>query len=155
MPQRSAGILLFRHTGPAPEVLLVHPGGPFFAKKDEGAWSIPKGEYEPGEDPLTVARREFAEEIGQEVPSGPMVELGEVRQSGGKVVTAWALEADIDVSRIQSNTFEIEWPPRSGRMQEFPEADRAEWLDVEAARRKLVKGQLPLLDVLLEQIASR
>ncbi len=154
--KRSAGLLLYRRTdGGGVEVMAVHMGGPFWARKDEGAWSIPKGEHEPDEDSLTVARREFAEEIGQEVPSGPMVELGEVRQSGGKVVTAWALEADIDVTRIESNTFEIEWPPRSGRKQEFPEADRAEWLDIETARRKLVKGQVPLLDALLERIDQR
>jgi predicted NUDIX family NTP pyrophosphohydrolase len=154
--KRSAGLLLYRRSrGGGVEVMAVHMGGPFWARKDEGAWSIPKGEHEPGEDSLTVARREFAEEIGQEVPSGPMVELGEVRQSGGKVVTAWALEADIDVTRIESNTFEIEWPPRSGRMQEFPEADRAEWFDIETARRKLVKGQVPLLDALLERIDRR
>jgi predicted NUDIX family NTP pyrophosphohydrolase len=153
MPRRSAGLLLHRRgQDGGVEVMAVHMGGPFWARRDEGAWSIPKGEYQPGEDPLEVARREFAEEIGREAPDGPVVELGEVRQSGGKVVRAWALEADIDVTRIESNTFEIEWPPRSGRTQEFPEADRAAWLDVETARRKLVMGQVPLLDALLQRI---
>jgi predicted NUDIX family NTP pyrophosphohydrolase len=137
------------------EVMLVHMGGPFWARRDEGAWSIPKGEYGDGEEPLAVARREFEEEIGRRPPEGPLLELGEVRQSGGKVVTAWALEADIDVSQIKSNTFEIEWPPRSGRMREFPEVDRADWFDLETARVKLVRAQAALLDALSERLPRR
>jgi predicted NUDIX family NTP pyrophosphohydrolase len=155
--KRSAGLMLFRRhdEGDGLEVMLVHMGGPFWARKDEGAWSIPKGEHGAGEEPLAVARREFEEEIGRPAPDGPLLELGEVRQSGGKVVTAWALEADIDVSEIESNSFEIEWPPRSGRMREFPEVDRAGWFDVETARTKLVRAQVGLLDALLERLGSR
>ncbi|HYI98972.1 MAG TPA: NUDIX domain-containing protein [Thermoleophilaceae bacterium] len=158
MPKRSAGLLLFRRSGDAEgagsvEVMLVHMGGPFWARKDEGAWSIPKGEYGDGEEPLAVARREFEEEIGRPPPDGPLLELGEVRQSGGKVVTAWALEADIDVTEIESNTFEMEWPPRSGRMREFPEVDRADWFDLDTARAKLVRAQVGLLDALRERLA--
>ena len=161
MPERrSAGLLLYRRRAGAGvdaggggdggdvEVMLVHMGGPFWARKDEGAWSIPKGEHGSDEEPLAVARREFEEEIGRPPPEGPLLELGEVRQSGGKVVRAWALEADIDVSEIESNSFELEWPPRSGRMREFPEVDRAEWFDVETARLKLVRAQGGLLDAL-------
>ena len=143
---RSAGILLHRSRDGALEVLLVHPGGPFWARKDEGAWSIPKGEHGDDEEPLAVARREFEEEIGRPPPEGPLLELGEVRQSGGKVVAAWALEADVDVSEIESNSFEIEWPPRSGRMQSFPEIDRAEWFTLADAREKLNPAQVEFLD---------
>jgi predicted NUDIX family NTP pyrophosphohydrolase len=132
--------------------MLVHMGGPFWQKKDEGAWSIPKGEYGPGEEPLAVAWREFREEIGRDAPAGAQLELGEVVQSGGKRVCAWAIEGDMDVSAIESNTFEVEWPPRSGRMQRFPEVDRAGWFDVETAQRKLVKGQVPLLARLVERL---
>jgi predicted NUDIX family NTP pyrophosphohydrolase len=132
--------------------MLVHMGGPFWQKKDDGAWSIPKGEYGPGEEPLAVARREFREEIGRDAPASQPLELGEVTQSGGKRVCAWGIEGDMDVSVIESNTFELEWPPRSGRMQHFPEVDRAGWFDLETAQRKLVKGQVPLLARLVERL---
>jgi predicted NUDIX family NTP pyrophosphohydrolase len=132
------------------EVLVGHMGGPFWAKKDAGAWSIPKGEYGPGEDPFEVAQREFLEELGSPVPSSSFLPLGEVRQSGGKVLTVWAAEGDLEVTTAVSNTFTLEWPPRSGRMQEFPEIDRAAWVTVDSARDLLVKGQVPLLDRLLE-----
>ena len=149
--KRSAGILLHRRGGGGREVLLVHPGGPFWAKKDRGAWSIPKGEYEDGEDARAAAVREFAEELGAPVPDGELVDLGEVRQRSGKVVTAWALEGDADADAIHSNTFTIEWPPRSGRMQEFPEVDRAAWFALDEARERILPGQAPLLDRLAEQ----
>ena len=144
MPRRSAGLLLFRR--PGPEVLLVHPGGPFWARKDRAAWSIPKGEIEPGEEPPDVARREFSEELGLPVPPGELTDLGEVRQAGGKVVHAYALEGDLDPGAISSNSFETEWPPRSGRRAAFPEVDRAAWFDLATAREKLVPGQVPLLE---------
>jgi predicted NUDIX family NTP pyrophosphohydrolase len=145
----SAGLLLHRGAGEALEVLLVHPGGPFWARKDEGAWSIPKGEYLAGEDPLEAARREFDEELGTSPPDGPLLDLGEVRQAGGKHVVAWALRGDLDVDEITSNTFEMVWPPRSGQVQSFPEIDRAGWFTVEEARVKLLSGQLPFLDRLV------
>ncbi len=129
------------------DVLLVHPGGPIWAKRDAGAWSIPKGEPETGEDPLTAARREFAEELGRGV-NGKFIPLSPVRQPGGKVVHAWALEADLDTTSITSNTFSMEWPPRSGRQQAFPEIDRAEWFPLDVARQKILAGQAPLLDEL-------
>jgi predicted NUDIX family NTP pyrophosphohydrolase len=152
--RRSAGLLVYRRTPHGGiEVLCGHMGGPFWERKDEHAWSIPKGEYLDGADPVEEARREFVEEIGQEPPPGEWIELGEVRQSGGKRVVAWAVEGDVDVSAIESNTFTMEWPPRSGRTQEFPEVDRAEWFDLETARRKLVKGQVPFLDLLVEKIS--
>jgi predicted NUDIX family NTP pyrophosphohydrolase len=152
--RRSAGLLVYRRTPHGGiEVLCGHMGGPFWERKDEHAWSIPKGEYLDGADPVEEARREFVEEIGQEPPSGEWIELGDVRQSGGKRVVAWAVEGDVDVSAIESNTFTMEWPPRSGRTQEFPEVDRAEWFDLETARRKLVKGQVPFLDLLVEKIS--
>jgi predicted NUDIX family NTP pyrophosphohydrolase len=132
--------------------MLVHMGGPFWQKKDDGAWSIPKGEHGPDEEPLAVARQEFREEIGRDAPAGEPLELGEVTQSGGKRVWAWAIEGDMDVSAIESNTFELEWPPRSGRIQLFPEVDRAGWFDLETAQRKLVKGQVPLLARLVERL---
>jgi len=144
VPRRSAGLLLFRR--PGPEVLLVHPGGPFWARKDRAAWSIPKGEIEPGEEPPDVARREFSEELGLPVPPGELTDLGEVRQAGGKVVHAYALEGDLDPGAISSNSFETEWPPRSGRRAAFPEVDRAAWFDLATAREKLVPGQVPLLE---------
>ncbi|TML05641.1 MAG: NUDIX domain-containing protein [Actinobacteria bacterium] len=152
MPERSAGILLYRHGDDGPEVLLVHPGGPFFARRDDGAWSIPKGLYEDDEEPLAAARREFAEELGSPCPDGPTLELGEIRQKNGKRVTAWALEGDLDAEAITSNTFELEWPPRSGRRQEFPEVDRAAWFTLDAARVKILAAQAPLLDRLAEQV---
>jgi predicted NUDIX family NTP pyrophosphohydrolase len=127
-------------------VLLVHPGGPFWAKRNEGAWSIPKGEIEPGETALDVARREFQEELGARPPDGEVMSLGTIRQSGGKVVHAWAARGDLDVARIASVTFSMEWPPRSGRVQEFPEVDRAAWFDLDEARRMILPSQLPLLE---------
>ena len=146
MTKRSAGILLFRRGG-AIEVFLVHPGGPFWANKDAGAWSIPKGEYEDDEDPLAAARREFAEETGIAV-DGDFIPLEPVKQPSGKIVSAWALEGDCDATRITSNSFAMEWPPKSGRHQEFPEVDRAGWFDLDAAREKLTRGQVSLLDQL-------
>jgi predicted NUDIX family NTP pyrophosphohydrolase len=132
--------------------MLAHMGGPFWAARDRGAWSIPKGEYEPGEEALAAARREFVEELGHEVPAGDPLELGEVTQASGKRIHAWALEGDIDVSHITSNTFEIEWPPRSGRRRRFPEIDRAGWFDLDTARGKLVEGQVPLIDLLAARL---
>jgi predicted NUDIX family NTP pyrophosphohydrolase len=151
----SAGALLCR-TGAAGEleVLLGHPGGPFFAKRDDGAWSIPKGEYDPDEDPRAAAAREFAEELGAPLPAGPEWDLGEVRLPSGKRLTVYAVRADFDASRARSNTFELEWPPRSGRLRSFPEIDRAEWFDTGTARRKLSKGQAEFLDRLLVALDS-
>ena len=149
MPKTSAGLLLYRRVGGELEVLLVHPGGPYWARKDAGAWSVPKGEYEPGEDPLEVARREFEEELGVASPDGSPAPLGEVTQAGGKVVTAWGQEGDLDVTGVRSNTFEMEWPPRSGRTQEFPEVDTADWFTIDEAKEKLNRGQLPFLDRLI------
>jgi predicted NUDIX family NTP pyrophosphohydrolase len=150
--RRSAGIVLHRSGAAGIEVLLVHPGGPFWAKKDAGAWSIPKGEYEDGEDPLACALREFEEETGTRLAADEAVELGSVRQKSGKQVIAWALAGDLDPSTVRSNTFVMEWPPRSGRQAEFPEIDRAQWFGLEAAREKLVSGQVELLDRLLEVV---
>jgi predicted NUDIX family NTP pyrophosphohydrolase len=147
MTKESAGLLLYRRCRGALEVFLVHPGGPFWAKKDVGAWSIPKGETEPGEERLARARREFAEETGHEI-DGAFRALAPVRQSGGKIVHAWAVEGDCDTDAIASNSFTIEWPPRSGRMQSFPEVDRAGWFTLPLARQKILKSQLPLLDEL-------
>lgn len=147
-------MLLFRSRDGALEVLLVHPGGPFWAKKDDGAWSLPKGEYGAGENPFDVARREFLEELGVEPPEGGPVPLGEVRQAGGKVVSAWAIEGDVDVTDISSNTFTMEWPPRSGRTREFPEVDRAAWFDLERARQKLLAGQRPFIERLVGLLAD-
>jgi predicted NUDIX family NTP pyrophosphohydrolase len=149
MPRTSAGVLLWRRGPDGVEVLIGHMGGPFWARKDDAAWSIPKGEYGPGEDASTVALREFEEETGSPVPASDLVPLGEIRQSGGKVLTAWAAEGDLDADATTSNTFELEWPPRSGRVQEFPEIDRTAWVPVDVARAKLVKGQVALLDRLL------
>ncbi len=132
------------------EVLLVHPGGPFWARRDAGAWSIPKGEYSDDEDPLDAARREFAEELGSRAPDGDPADLGEIRQKSGKVVHGWALAGDLDAGAIQSNTFTLEWPPRSGRMREFPEVDRAEWFELERAREKINPAQAAFLDRLAE-----
>jgi predicted NUDIX family NTP pyrophosphohydrolase len=148
----SAGLLLYRGSGKDIEVLIAHPGGPFWARKDNGAWSIPKGEYTPDEDPLAAARREFTEELGLPVPDGDPVALGEIKQSGGKIVTAYALAADLDISEARSNTFEMEWPRGSGRMQEFPEVDRVAWVPVEEARTRLLKGQVVFLDRLLDHL---
>lgn len=152
MPKLSAGLLLYRIADGGVEVLLGHPGGPFWARKDDGAWSIPKGEYDPDEDPWTAARREFREEIGFDAPDGPRIDLPPVRQPGGKVVTAFAVRGDLDVTDSVSNTFELEWPKGSGRIRAYPEIDRVAWLSVDAARVKLLKGQLPVLDGLLERL---
>lgn len=142
--KRSAGVLLFRRRGAELEVLLVHPGGPFWKNKDAGAWSIPKGEYTQEEDAFAAARREFTEETGLQV-DGEFVALGEVRQPGGKYVSAWALEHDLDPSLVRSNTFSIHWPPKAGTMREFPEVDKADWFSLAAAREKMLKGQLEFL----------
>jgi predicted NUDIX family NTP pyrophosphohydrolase len=150
----SAGLLLYRESvAGGVEVLLVHPGGPFWARKDAGSWSIPKGEYVDGEDPAARAEEEFAEELGQRPPPGPRLDLGEVRQAGGKRVRAWAVHGDIDARATSSNTFEMEWPPRSGEHRSFPEVDKAAWFSLADARTKLLTGQLPLLER-LESIAS-
>jgi len=152
--KRSAGMLLYRRS-PGLEVLLVHPGGPFWANKDSHAWSIPKGEYEDGEDPLAVARREFEEELGTPPPRGEMIELGELAQPSRKLVTAFATEGDFDPAALKSNRFEMEWPPRSGQMQSFPEVDRAEWFTPDQAREKILAGQRPFIDRLLERVEKR
>jgi predicted NUDIX family NTP pyrophosphohydrolase len=153
MAATSAGLLLFRRSPDGGiEVLLAHPGGPFWARKDDGAWSVPKGEYGPGEDPFETAYREFEEELGLPVPAGRPQALGEVKQSGGKRVRVWAIEADLDVTGAVSNTFEIEWPRGSGTMREFPEIDRVAWLPLPVARTKLLKGQVPLLDLLVAAV---
>jgi predicted NUDIX family NTP pyrophosphohydrolase len=151
----SAGILLYRVRDGQPEVFIGHMGGPFWKNKDDRGWSVPKGEYEPDEDPFAAARREFEEEIGSAPPDGPALVLGEVRQSSGKRIVVWAIEGDFDPAAVRSNTFAMEWPPRSGRRAEFPEIDRAEWFDLPTARRKLVKGQAPFLDVLERGLAGR
>jgi predicted NUDIX family NTP pyrophosphohydrolase len=150
--RRSAGILLYRLAGQEPEVLLVHPGGPFWARKDAGVWSIPKGEYAEDEDPRAAAVREFEEELGSAPPADDaMLELGTITQRSGKVVTAFAVEGDLDPAAITSNTFAMEWPPRSNQMQEFPEVDRAGWFAPDEAREKLVPAQAELVDRLLER----
>ncbi|MDP1848491.1 MAG: NUDIX domain-containing protein, partial [Solirubrobacteraceae bacterium] len=147
----SAGLLLFRERDDgALEVLLGHMGGPFWARKDEGAWSIPKGELDPGEEPLAAALREFAEELGHAPPDGPVVELGEIRQKAGKRVVAFAVEGDFDPAQIVPGTFELQWPPRSGRTQTFPEVDRVAWFDLPTAAAKIVRGQVALLERLAE-----
>ncbi|HEX4805643.1 MAG TPA: NUDIX domain-containing protein [Conexibacter sp.] len=158
MAKRSAGILLFRRPADgALEVLLVHPGGPFWARRDAGAWSIPKGEVDAGEDERACALRELEEETGAafgDVPADALLALGEVRLRSGKVVAAWALERDLDADAIVSNTFELEWPPRSGRIRAFPEVDRAAWLTLDAAREKLLPGQAPFLDRLARLVGG-
>jgi predicted NUDIX family NTP pyrophosphohydrolase len=153
LAKRSAGILLYRITGDAPEVLLVHPGGPFWARRDAGAWSIPKGEYGDGDDPRGCALREFEEETGSALPPGELIDLGSVKQKGGKLVSAWAAEGDVDADAVRSNTFTMEWPPRSGRTTEFPEIDRAGWFGFDAAREKIVAAQAGFLDRLLERLS--
>lgn len=150
----SAGILLYRQRQGTLEVLLVHPGGPFWRRRDEGSWSIPKGERAAAEDGLTVARREFAEELGQPPPRATFIPLGSVRQAGGKTVDAWAAEGDVDVDTVKSNTFELEWPPRSGRIQAFPEIDRAGWFDVEHARQKLNPAQQAFVKRLVQLLSD-
>jgi len=149
-PRRSAGLLLFRRTGEGLEVLLGHMGGPYFARKDAGAWTVPKGEYAPGEPAWEAARREFREELGLEPPDGQAVPLGEVRQTGGKVVTVWAVEGDLDPGAVSPGTFTMEWPPRSGRLTEFPELDRVRWFGLDAGRAVIVTAQAAFLDRLAE-----
>lgn len=144
---RSSGLLMFRRDGGAVEVLLAHPGGPYWSARDAGAWTLPKGAVDEGEDPLAAAQREFTEETGF-APAGPFQLLGELRQKSGKRITAWAFEGDADPAQLRSNLFELEWPPRSGRMRPFPEVDRVGWFDLEAARAKLLPGQAPFIDAL-------
>lgn len=154
MPKRSAGILLYRDRGDGVEVLLGHPGGPFWARKDDGAWSIPKGEFGDDEDAWQAALREFAEELGLPVPDGPRLELDSVKQSGGKVITAFAVLGDLDPADAVSNTFELEWPKGSGKVRSYPELDRVSWFAVADARVKLLKGQLPLLEELVARLSA-
>lgn len=152
--RESAGVLLFRDRA-APQLLLIHPGGPFWARRDLGAWSIPKGEPDAGEEARSCALRELGEELGPAAPAldaGELIELGSIRQKSGKRVRAWAAEGDFDPAALASNSFELEWPPRSGRRAEFPEADRAEWFGPEEARRKILPAQAPLIDRLLEAL---
>lgn len=155
MVDTSAGILLYRVGADGPDVLIAHPGGPFWARKDDGAWSIVKGLITAGEDPWTAARREFREEVGIDVPAGERVELGTVTQRGGKIVTAFGVESDLDVSDAVSNTFEIEWPPKSGLMKSFPEVDRIEWFALAQARTKLLASQHPFLDAVEAVVAAQ
>ncbi|MET8449399.1 NUDIX domain-containing protein [Streptomyces sp. NPDC005209] len=152
--KRSAGLLLFRHTDDGTQVLLGHMGGPYFAKKDAGAWTVPKGEYGPEEAAWDAARREFREELGLPPPDGQAVALGEVRQTGGKLVTVWAVEADLDPESIEPGTFSMEWPPRSGRVQEFPELDRVRWFALDRAREVIVTAQAAFLDRLARHSAE-
>ena len=151
MPKLSAGVLLYRTRDGVVEVLIVHPGGPFWARKDDGAWSIPKGEYADGEDPWAVAQREFSEEIGLPLPAGARLDFGALKQPSGKVITAFAVQGDLDVTDTRSNTFELEWPRGSGTIREFPEVDRVGWFPVARAREKLLKGQRPFLDRLMTE----
>jgi predicted NUDIX family NTP pyrophosphohydrolase len=153
MPKRSSGILMYRHPLAGIELLLVHPGGPLWARKDWGAWSIPKGEYSEGEDPLTVAKREFEEETGARLEEGDFLGLGNIVQAGRKTVTAWAVDGDFDPSTLKSHEFELEWPPRSGHKASFPEVDRAEWFSPAAARRKILPPQSEFIARLLTAIA--
>jgi len=148
MAKLSAGLLVYRVREKAVEVFLVHPGGPFWAKKDDGAWSVPKGEYTAEEDPLEAAKREFKEETGFTPPAGKFIPLQPIKQPSGKVVSVWAVEGDFDAGKINSNLFSMEWPPKSGKQQEFPEVDRAEWFKLDEARNKILKGQTGFLDEL-------
>lgn len=155
MPKHSAGLVLYRPARGGTEVLIVHPGGPFWAKKDLGAWSIPKGEFDPAaEEPLAAAHREFQEEIGAPAPKGSYEPLGEAKQSSGKIVHAFALESDFNLERFKSNMFEMEWPPKSGTQQEFPECDRAAWVPLKTAKQKLVKGQVVLIETLAQKLGE-
>ena len=151
MVKTSAGILLYRIRNKKPEVFLVHPGGPFFAKKDSGAWGIPKGEFTEEENPLVAAKREFEEETGFKA-EGNFIELAPVKLKSGKIVFAWALEGDADASLLKSNTFHLEWPPRSGKMLEIPEVDRGEWFSIDVAKQKISQGQAPLIDELMQRL---
>jgi predicted NUDIX family NTP pyrophosphohydrolase len=154
MPRQSAGLLPYRYGAGGLELLIVHPGGPLWARRDDAAWSIAKGEFEPGEDAEAAAEREFLEELGFPAPPGERLDLGEIRQPSGKRVRVWALQAPgLDPALVKSNSFEMQWPPRSGRRQSFPEVDKAEWASPVAARRKLVKGQVGFVDRLLEVLA--
>ena len=150
MAKKSAGILLYRIENRILEVFLVHPGGPFWAKKDDGAWSIPKGEFDDGEDPLDAAKREFEEETGTEI-SGEFIALDPIKQKSGKIVYAWAIEGNIDPAKIKSNEFEIEWPPKSGKMKAFPEIDKAGWFDLNEANKKIIESQ----SVLIRELATK
>ena len=154
MAKRSAGLLLYRRTGPDPEVLLAHPGGPFWAKKDDGAWTIPKGLFEDGENPPAAAKHEFKEETGF-LPHGEFIELGSFKQPSSKVIFAWAVEGDFAPRDLKCNTFSMEWPPRSGHRQEFPEVDRAAWFNAGTAARKINKGQLPILQELFHRLGVK
>jgi predicted NUDIX family NTP pyrophosphohydrolase len=154
MAKLSAGILLYRKAPAGYEALLVHPGGPFWAKKDLGAWSMPKGEFAEGEEPLAAAKREFEEEVGSPPPDGQYQTLGEMKQSSGKIVHAFGLQADFDLENFKSNLFEMEWPPKSGQTQEFPESDKAAWVGLATAKQKLVKGQVVFIDRLAEQLGA-
>jgi predicted NUDIX family NTP pyrophosphohydrolase len=154
VPKLSAGLLLYRIVDGELEVLIGHPGGPFWARKDDGAWSIPKGEYTEGEDPWTVAQREFSEELGKQAPEGARIDFEPVKQPSGKVITAFAVRGDLDIEDTFSNTFELEWPKGSGKVREFPEIDRVGWFSVAAARSKLLKGQRPLLDRLMSALGD-
>jgi len=154
MPKQSAGILLFRRSPSGAEVLIVHPGGPFWAKKDVGAWSIPKGEFEEGEEPMAAAKREFQEEIGALAPIGNYLPLGQAKQRSGKIVHGFALENDFNLELFKSNMFTMEWPPKSGVQQEFPECDRAAWVTLKVAKKKLVSGQVPLLETLAKELGE-
>ena len=152
MPKLSAGLLMYRKRSASVEVLLVHPGGPFWATKDDGAWSIPKGEYTEGEDPLAAAIREFTEETGVAIPAGHLIPLSPVRQPGGKIIRAWAFEGDCDSSQCHSNLFSMEWPPKSSTMKDFPEVDRAEWFPLDVAKTKITRGQVDLRDQLAAKV---
>lgn len=154
MAKQSAGIFVYRKNGSDYEVLLVHPGGPFWAKKDDGSWSMPKGEFDDSEESLAAAKREFKEETNITAPAGDYQKLGEAKQSSDKVVHAFAIEADIDLETFKSNMFEMDWPPRSGKKQEFPENDKAAWVSLATAKQKLVKGQVPLLEVLAAKLGQ-
>lgn len=153
MAKTSAGLLMYRRRGEAVDVLLAHPGGPFWARKDAGAWSIPKGEYEAPDDPREAAKREFTEETGF-VPAEPLLPLGTLKQPSGKQIVAWAFEGDCDPRAFVSNTFEMEWPPKSGRKQSFPEVDRVEWFDVAEARQRILPGQAPFIDALVALVVG-
>lgn len=150
---RSAGLLLFRRREAEVEVLLAHPGGPFWSRRDDAAWTLPKGEIDEGEEPLAAALREFAEETGFDA-APPYLPLGELRQKSGKRISAWACEGEADPARLRSNLFEMEWPPRSGRLKQFPEVDRVQWYGLELARRKLIAGQAPFIDALEQVLAG-
>ena len=156
MPKKSAGLLLYRRHDDKPqwELLLVHPGGPFWRKKDDGAWTIPKGEFDDSENPLDAARREFKEELGADPPAADPIKLKPVKQAGGKIVHCWAVAGEFDPTTLHSNTFQQEWPPKSGQMREFPEVDRAAWYSPEMAKQKIIGGQLPLIDELMTMLGD-